>query len=320
MPAMKSMHHAPSDPVLLAIGGHDPGGGAGLQADIEAAAAIGLHCCTAVSCITVQTSCRLSQIIPQPAEQVRDQCLAVFEDYQVAAIKIGLIGHSHLVQTISALLEGHPDIPVVFDPVLAAGSGERIADAALLNQLRRHLLKRCRLITPNLPEALLLADTPHRNQTGAHTGAQADAQTREQDRRQARDQARDQAAHRLLAMGPGAVLITGTHDESEQVINTFYPAREPHSQAEWPRLPESFHGSGCTLASAIAARLALGMDLAAAVDEAQQYTMATLMQARALARCQRIPRRLLTAETSNARPNALRSLVAPTPAKPDNGR
>ncbi|WP_242518232.1 MULTISPECIES: bifunctional hydroxymethylpyrimidine kinase/phosphomethylpyrimidine kinase [Thiorhodovibrio] len=288
---MKPILQAPSEPVLLAIGGHDPGGGAGLQADIEAAAALGLHCCTAISCITVQTSCRLTQTIAQPVEQLRDQCLAVFEDCQVAAVKIGLIGHSHLVQTIATLLEAHPDLPVVFDPVLATGSGERIADAALLNQLRRHLVKRCTLVTPNLPEAKLLADAPDR----------------------------DQAAQRLLAMGARAVLITGTHDDSAQVINTFYPAGKEHSQMQWPRLPGSFHGSGCTLASAIAARLALGMELDTAVREAQHYTMATLRQARALARCQQIPRRLLVADQTSERPNALRTLVAPAPTKPDNG-
>ncbi|WP_328986413.1 bifunctional hydroxymethylpyrimidine kinase/phosphomethylpyrimidine kinase [Thiorhodovibrio winogradskyi] len=291
-----------SDPVLLAIGGHDPGGGAGLQADIETAAALGLHCCSAVTAITVQTSCRLTQLVAQPAEQLRDQCLAVFEDYQVAAVKIGLIGHSHLVQTIAALLKTHPNLPVVFDPVLASGSGERIADAALLNQLRRHLLRRCTLITPNLPEARLLADAP----------------------------GRDQAARRLLNLGAKAVLITGTHDSSDQVINTFYPGDGALSQWEWPRLTGSFHGSGCTLASAIAARLALGQELKSAVAEAQAYVMDTLRQARALARCQLIPRRLpppasepepeQSTEQAKTQPHALRTLVAPTATKPDNER
>ncbi|WP_143742023.1 bifunctional hydroxymethylpyrimidine kinase/phosphomethylpyrimidine kinase [Thiorhodovibrio frisius] len=289
---MKPKSTAPGDPVLLAIGGHDPGGGAGLQADIETAAALGLHCCTAITAITVQTSCRLTQIIAQPAEQVRDQCLAVFEDCHVAAIKIGLIGHSHLVQTIAAMLKAHPELPVVFDPVLASGTGERIADAALLNQLRRHLLQRCTLITPNLPEARLLADASER----------------------------DQAARRLLELGAKAVLVTGTHDSSHQVINTFYPADGAHSQWEWPRLEGSFHGSGCTLASAIAARLALGQEIKAAVAEAQHYVMETLRQARALARCQFIPRRLPqpVANKANPHPYALRTLVAPTAVTPDN--
>ncbi|MBK1647273.1 hydroxymethylpyrimidine/phosphomethylpyrimidine kinase [Rhabdochromatium marinum] len=261
---MKAFSSAPRDPILLAIGGHDPGGGAGLQADIETAAALGLHCCTAITCITVQTSCRLTQVIPQPPEQLRDQCQAVFSDYKVAAIKIGLIGHSNLIQTIGALLDAHSSLPVVFDPVLAAGSGEHIVDAALLNQLRLHLLRRCTLITPNLPEAGLLADVAER----------------------------DQAARQLLRLGAKAVLITGTHDASAQVINTFYPANAPPSQWEWPRLPGSFHGSGCTLASAVAARLALGMPLETAIIEAQQYVIDSLRQARALARCQLIPQRL----------------------------
>jgi hydroxymethylpyrimidine/phosphomethylpyrimidine kinase len=287
---MKTQTPAAKEPVLLAIGGHDPCGGAGLQADIETAAALGLHCCTAITCITVQTSCRLTQVIAQPPEQLRDQCLAVFEDCQVAAVKIGLIGHSHLVQTISTLLEAHPHLPVVFDPVLGASSGERLADAALLNQIRRHLLRRCTLITPNLPEAQLLADTVDRHQ----------------------------AARRLRDMGATAVLITGTHDKSDAVINTFYPANAAHSQMEWPRLPGEFHGSGCTLASAIAARLALGVDLAAAVKQAQHYTMETLQQARALARCQLIPRRLAAAPVAREQPNALRTLVAAEPAKSDN--
>ncbi len=281
----------PKEPVLLAIGGHDPCGGAGLQADIEAAAAIGLHCCTAVSCITVQTSCHLTQLIAQPPEQLRDQCQAVFEDCQVAAVKIGLIGHSRLVQTIAKLLQAHPELPVVFDPVLAAGSGERLADVAMLNQLRRHLLRRCTLITPNLPEARLLAD----------------------------ESDRDQAARRLHELGAAAVLITGTHDTSDQVIHSFYPVGRAHRQWEWPRLDGSFHGSGCTLASAIAARLALGMDLESAVIEAQHYVMETLRQARVLGRCQLVPFRLPMTGKTPAQPNALRTLVARTPAKPDNG-
>jgi hydroxymethylpyrimidine/phosphomethylpyrimidine kinase len=257
-----SLPHA--EPVLLAIGGHDPGGGAGVQADIETAAAVGLHCCTALTCLTVQTSCRLTQVMPQSPEQLRDQCQAIFEDFRVAAIKIGLIGHSSLVQVIGTLLEAHPRLPVVFDPVLASGSGERITDAALLNQLRRHLLQRCGLITPNLPEARILTDTHDR----------------------------DRAAARLLDDGASAVLITGTHDSSAAVINTFYPAAGAPRQWSWPRLEGRYHGSGCTLASAIAARLALGQDLESAIDAAQHYVAATLRQARALARCQLIPRRL----------------------------
>lgn len=281
---MKAQNPIPRQPVLLAIGGHDPIGGAGVQADAETAAAIGLHCCSAVTCLTVQTTCRLTQLSAQSPEQLRDQCQAIFEDCRVAAVKIGLIGHSRLVQPIAVLLKAHPGLPVVFDPVLAAGSGERLADAALLNQLRRHLLRRCDLVTPNLPEAQLLTDLNHR----------------------------DQAARRLLELGAKAVLITGTHDATNQVTNTFYRAGSEPRQWQWPRLKGEFHGSGCTLASAIAARLALGMELTAAIDAAQQYTLETLRQARAIAQCQMIPRRLPAPTTPSA-------AVARDPSRPDNG-
>jgi hydroxymethylpyrimidine/phosphomethylpyrimidine kinase len=252
------------EPVLLAIGGHDPCGGAGLQADIESAAAFGIHCCSALSCVTIQNSCGLRRLIPQQPAQLRAQCEAILEDNQVGAIKIGLIGSSSLVQVLTDLIEEHPDIPVVLDPIFAAGSGEFVADAALLNQLKLHLLGRCQLITPNLPEARLLTDL-------------ADP---------------DEAAQRLMGWGCHAILITGTHDTSTDVINRLYCMNNTPQSWAWPRLPEIYHGSGCTLASAIAAQLVAGFTLEQAVVQSQHYVFQTLKRARHHGHCQLTPWRI----------------------------
>ncbi|MBB1126375.1 hydroxymethylpyrimidine/phosphomethylpyrimidine kinase [Thiospirillum jenense] len=260
---------APADvertPILLAIGGHDPSGGAGIQADTEAAAAAGVHCCTAITCITVQNTCGLCQLVPQRPAQVRAQCQVIMDDSRIGAIKVGLIGSSRLIQVLGELIDACPGVPVVLDPVLAAGSGQVTADAALINQLRLHLLPRCELVTPNVPEALLMSTVTQF----------------------------ERAAERLLAFGCKAVLLTGTHDHtSELVINRLYRPNEAVVAWEWPRLAASFHGSGCTLASAIAARLASGQSLVDAIEAAQIYVAAALNTARQTGRCQMTPRRV----------------------------
>ncbi len=264
MSNLNSLSNSAALPVLLAIGGHDPSGGAGIQADSEAAAAVGVHCCSAITCITVQNTSGLRALIPQAPEQVRAQCEAVLADTPVAAIKIGLIGDARLVPMLAAMLTDVPHIPVVFDPVLATGAGDTVSDAALLEQLRRDLLPRATLLTPNLPEALQLAGTDDR----------------------------ELAVQRLLDVGCAHLLITGTHDSTATVINRLYTAQHPPRTWSWPRDPGTFHGSGCTLASAIAARLALGLTLEAAISQAQHYVAATLTHAYRSGKAQLTPRRL----------------------------
>lgn len=251
-------------PVLLCAGGHDPSGGAGIQADAEAARAAGVHACSVITCLTTQDTCGVRRLWPQPAEQVVEQCRLMLEDCAVGAMKIGLLGSSRIVRSLSELAAEHPDLPLVLDPVLASGAGEPVADAALLNQLRKSLLGRCLLVTPNLHEARTLS------------GA-----TEPED-----------CAHRLLESGCRWVLITGTHAPGELVVNRLYGCDGSRREWQWPRLPEEYHGSGCTLASAVAARIAHGTAVESAVAEAQQYTWESLRRAWRTGRCQLTPNRL----------------------------
>ncbi len=251
-------------PVLLCIGGHDPSGGAGIQADIEAAGAAGIHPVSVITSFTSQDTCGLSEFWAQDAGQVDRQCRLIFDDSDVAAVKLGLLGSSRILRVLGQLADEHPELPWVLDPVLSSGAGEPVADAALLNQLRKNLLARCTLITPNLPEARTLS------------GAREP----------------DDCAERLLESGCPWVLITGTHDESTDVVNRLYGLDGTRKAWSWPRLPDVYHGSGCTLASATAARLALGLDMETAVAKAQAFTWESLKQARRTGRCQLTPNRL----------------------------
>jgi hydroxymethylpyrimidine/phosphomethylpyrimidine kinase len=255
-------------PVVLAIGGHDPGGGAGIQADIEAIGANGCHAATALTCLTIQDSCNVSQLIPLPAEQLTAQYEAVVQDCKVSAIKIGLLGSIQAAQAVVKLLNSSPQTPVIFDPVLAAGGGSELTSEQLLSTIRQELLPLCHLITPNTVEAARLS--------AANTTFTLDEQ-----------------AEILLQLGCGSVLISGTHDERDQasVINRFYQTDTPPLIRQYPRLPGEYHGSGCTLAAALAAQISLGESLESATCIALDYSWDTLQQGYRTGRCQSIPNR-----------------------------
>jgi len=252
--------------VLLCVGGHDPSGGAGIQADAEAARATGVHVCSVLSCLTSQNTCGISKLYPQRAEQIEDQCRRIFADSRVGALKAGLLGSSPVVRILCDLAKEHPRLPLILDPVLASSSGQQLTDAALLNQVRNNLLERCTLVTPNLPEARTLSSFKEP----------------------------DDCAQRLLQSGCLWVLVTGTHEPGNEVINRLYGRDGTRREWSWPRLDGDYHGSGCTLASAIAARIVLGMDIPSAVAEAQSYTWQSLSRSFRTGRCQLTPNRLFT--------------------------
>ena len=258
------MANSELSPLLLGIGGHDPTGGAGIQADVEAARAAGIHAATVITCLTAQNTAGIRGLWPQDPDQLEVQCRLILADSRVKAIKLGLIGSSRLARWLCQFADEHPELPLILDPVLASGVGQSVVDAALFNQIRAHLLSRCLLATPNLPEAQALS------------GAQAP----------------EDCARRILASGCRWVLITGTHAATTEVINKLYGQDGSHQAWCWPRLPHSYHGSGCTLASAIAARLALGQDMIPAVAEAQNYTWHSLQAATRTGRVQWTPDRL----------------------------
>lgn len=257
-------------PVLLCIGGHDPSGGAGVQADTEAAHAAGIHACSIITCLTSQDTCGVSRLWPQKAEQVEEQCRRIFSDSRVGALKVGLLGSSRMARILCDLVAEHPSLPVVLDPVLTSSTGQSLSDAAMLNQIRKNLVGRCTLVTPNLPEARTLSNCTEPGD----------------------------CAHRLLETGCSWVLITGTHAPDDEVINRLYGQDGAYQESSWPRLDGDFHGSGCTLASAIAARIALGMDMENAVADAQEFSWKALEQARRTGRCQLTPNRLFALDVN----------------------
>jgi hydroxymethylpyrimidine/phosphomethylpyrimidine kinase len=273
--------------VLLCIGGQDPSGGAGIQADAEAARAAGVHACCVVTCLTSQDSCGISGLWPQKAEQVEAQCRLILADSHVGAIKVGLLGGSRNVRILCDLVTEQPTVPLVLDPVLASGTGQQLADAAQLNQMRNNLIGRCTLVTPNLPEAQSLTNFKEP----------------------------DECARRLLQTGCPWVLITGAHAPGAEVINWLYGRDGTRRDWSWPRLPGQFHGSGCTLASAIAARIVLGMDILDAVAEAQSFTWDSLSRALRTGRCQLVPNRLyaLDADDHGARRATADDGMSPRP-------
>lgn len=250
-------------PLVLAIGGHDPSGGAGLQADIEAIAAHGCQALTLVTALTTQNTRGVRRVLPQPAEQLWEQFHLLREDSPLAAIKLGLLGSADLVEALAEVLDACPQVPVVLDPVLGSGTGTPFADEALRAALLERLVPRCGLLTPNAPEARALSGE--------------------------RDLA--ESAAFLIRHGAGAVLITGTHEPGARVLHQLYTRDGRVIASDWERLPGDYHGSGCTLASACAARLALGQSLPEAVAGALDYTWHSLRHALVTGHCQYTPDR-----------------------------
>ncbi|WP_428610336.1 bifunctional hydroxymethylpyrimidine kinase/phosphomethylpyrimidine kinase [Sedimenticola sp.] len=251
-------------PIVLSIAGHDPSGGAGIQADIEVLAALGCHAATAISCLTIQDSRNVHELIPLQSALLTRQVETLLTDYAIDAIKIGLIGSADAAMAIGKLLRQHPHIPVVLDPILAAGGGTELASEALLQAMLEEIIPHTLITTPNSQEARRLTRRPQL----------------------------EQCAHDLISRGCQAVLITGTHEAGTDVVNTLYRQDAPPHSKHWPRLEGSYHGSGCTIASAIAAGLAKELPLVVAVSQAQQFTWDSLKAGWRPGKGQQIPDRL----------------------------
>lgn len=255
-------------PIVLAFAGSDPTGGAGIQADIESAASMGAHVAPVVTAVTVQDTLDVQGYMPLDMNAVNEQARAVLEDMPVSVIKIGLLGSVEAAEAIHSVLIDYPSIPVVFDPVLSSGAGTPLGDSDLIDAMCELLIPLTTILTPNSLEARSLAT--------------------EADNLEA-------CAHELLDMGAEYVFITGTHENTEKVVNSLYTNQRLLDSYDWARLPHSYHGSGCTLSSAIAALLAQGVDPMTAVLEAQEFTWQALKYARRLGMGQYIPNRLFWA-------------------------
>lgn len=249
-------------PVVLCLSGHDPTGGAGIQADIETVIRLGCHPCTVVTALTVQDTRNVARILPQAAQDFLEQALALLDDIPVAAVKIGLLGSTGIARAVAEVLDRAGTVPVVLDPILAAGGGRDLADRELIAEVRHRLIARATIVTPNTPEA--------RRLTGEENP--------------------DAAAARILSLGCSNVLLTGGHEDDPEVVNRWYSAAGIESR-RWPRLPGSYHGSGCTLAAAVAAGLARGLPIGEAIGEAQRFTFEALDRGMRLGKGQFLPNR-----------------------------
>ncbi|MBK8568924.1 MAG: hydroxymethylpyrimidine/phosphomethylpyrimidine kinase [Nitrosomonadales bacterium] len=261
-------------PIVLAFGATDPSGGAGLQADILTIASMGCHPLSVVTAVTVQDTSGVDDILPIDAEWVSDQARAVLEDMPVAAFKIGLLGSVENIAAIAEVISDYPDIPLVFDPVLASGRGDELADEDMLDALRELLLPQTTILTPNSIEARRLIQDEDNDEDNPDL---------------------TECAKRIVQLGCEYVLVTGTHEHTPKVINTLYGENGVIRSDSWTRLPGIYHGSGCTLASAIASLLANGLPINEAVKEAQEFTWKALQYAFRPGMGQHIPDRLFWA-------------------------
>lgn len=268
-------------PLVMTFAGTDPTGGAGLQADILTLASLGCHPLSVVTAVTVQDSLGVEDFLALEADWVVDQARRVLEDMPVAAFKVGMLGSVEVALAVAEVVSDYPGVPLVLDPVLASGRGDELVTEDLLAVIKDALLPQTTVITPNSLEARRLATDD----------------TLDED---APDLA--ECARRLLDLGCEYVLITGSHEQTPQVVNVLYGESGILQTLRWDRLPASYHGSGCTLASAVAGLLAMGLDLPEAVKEAQSFTYQTLRGAFRAGMGQAMPDRLYWAHEGGDEP------------------
>jgi hydroxymethylpyrimidine/phosphomethylpyrimidine kinase len=231
-------------PIVLTFAASDPTGGAGLQADLLTLAALGCHPLSVLTGVTVQDTTGVEHLEAIAADLVARQAGRVLAETKVAAFKVGVLGSADNVRAVAAIAAAHAQIPLVLDPVLASGRGDPLADDAVTKALLELLVPRATVVTPNTLEAARLG-----------------------------------GAKRLLELGCRYVLVTGTHEAGAEVTNRLYDSGGLVREDRWRRLPGSYHGSGCTLASALAAQLANGRDVPEAARAAQEFTWQALAAA-----------------------------------------
>jgi len=264
----------PRPPVVLTFSGLDPTGGAGIQADITSQALVNSHCCPVITSYTSQDTHNVYGVYPIDANVIEQSTRCLVRDVRPQAIKIGLLGSTDIALKVVALIRDIlidcPKLPVIFDPVLAAGGGTNLSSDQLIEVVKEQLLPLCTLITPNTHEASRLADIDDPYE-----------------------------AAKTLTTASRSVLLTGTHDTSDtqRVHNRLYCGLSDYDEfAEtewhWQRLPDEYHGSGCTIASMAAGLLAHGIPLVEAVEQAQTLTMDVLSSSYPVGHGQLIPNRL----------------------------
>jgi hydroxymethylpyrimidine/phosphomethylpyrimidine kinase len=265
-----------SPPAVLTFAATDPTSGAGLQADILTLASMGCLPLSVVTAITVQDSAGVESFLALDPDWVADQARCILEDIPVVAFKMGVLASPEIVTVVAEVVSDYPDIPLVLDPVFASGRGDEFGGDDIVSAIRELLVPQSTVVTPNIPELRRLSDSDDED-----------------------DADHGECARRLLDMGCEYVLVTGTHDATASVINTLHHRDGVVRSDSWQRLPGSYHGSGCTLASAIAANLARGLEVSDAVYEAQDYTWRALQRAFRPGMGQYIPDRLFWAREAD---------------------
>jgi len=240
-------------PAALTIAGSDSGGGAGVQADLKTFAAHGVHGLSAITALTAQNTRGVSRVHVPPVDFLRAQIDACFDDFDIRAVKIGMLATADVIHAVAAALEHYKPAVVVLDPVMVATSGAALLDTSALVALRDRLLPLASLVTPNIPEAQML--------TGLTVGSAEDAEA---------------AMAELHRLGARAVLLKGGHlEEGEHVIDRFSDGLLLRTFMH-RRLPVRAHGTGCTLAAAIAARLCASHNMTTACEGAGDYVFNAL--------------------------------------------
>jgi len=256
-------------PCVLVFAGADPSGGAGIQADICAISAMGAHPLSVITVLTAQDNDRVFSVHPVETGLVQQQAQPLIDKFDIAAVKIGIVGNRENADAVARIVRKlkleRPDLPVVFDPVLASGHGDPLAVENAVQAIAS-LLRVATVVTPNIPEAIALCGGDRRT---------------------------DMQAEALLKQGCRNVLIKGGHANDDRVVNRWFTEYSSRSWI-WPRLPGKFHGSGCTLAAALAASLALGCGIAEALEQAQAFCNEALVNAYSIADGQSIPNRFVS--------------------------
>ncbi len=265
----------PMPPAVMTFAATDPSSGAGLQADVLTLASIGCYPLSVVTALTVQDTLGVDNVMVFDADWVNEQARTILEDMQVSAFKLGMLGSVENIAVIAEIMADYPDTPLLIDPILSSGRGDELANDEMQAAMMDLLFPQATLITPNSLEARRLAFSDESEEI--------------------ENTSLDESAQRLIDMGCEYVLITGTHERTQDVVNTLYGENGLIRAYTWERLPGSYHGSGCTLTSAIAACIAHGLTMEEAVAEAQEYTWQTLKNAFRPGMGQYIPDRMFWA-------------------------
>jgi hydroxymethylpyrimidine/phosphomethylpyrimidine kinase len=244
-------------PIAVTIAGSDSSGGAGIQADLKTFSALGVYGASVITALTAQNTRGVSGIHDVPPAFIAAQMDAVFSDLAVRAVKVGMLSQAATIAEVADGLARHKQAAVVLDPVMIAASGDRLLAADAIEVLRKDLIPRALVITPNLPEAAALLGAPT---------AQSENEMEEQ-------------AKRLLALGARAVLIKGGHASGAESVDLLVEETAVARLAADRIDTMNTHGTGCTLSSAIAAGLAKGLDLAGSVRAAKTYVTAAIAAA-----------------------------------------